>query len=175
MKYLISVISIFFNALLVSAVSSQQDRYVYGVRKPQISIGMDAQSLVGDSTVGSKGMLFGDDATLEGMYQSPPGESTNEADPGLRRFRVAAPPGRLGIVLDNPMGDLPVVYAIKDTSSLNGQLRVGDVLLYVDEVDCRGMSAHSLSALLNSRSESRVRTLVLGRGLGNPAVTITAV
>ena len=72
--------------------------------------------------------------------------------------------GRLGIVLDNPGGGLPVVHAIDRTSALRGEVLVGDMLLSVDEVDCRGMSCHDVSMLLGSRSQNAVRTLVLARG-----------
>ena len=87
-----------------------------------------------------------------------------EQDISFQRISIAAPAGMLGIVLDNPHLDLPVVYAIKETSALHGKIRVGDLLLSVDEVECRGMSAHQISTFLSSRSQNPVRTLVLARG-----------
>ena len=119
---------------------------------------------MGDTTInsGSKVMMFGEDTTLEGMYQSPSGMS----DATLDLITVTAPEGPLGIVLDNPLGTLPVIYAIRETSSLTGKVRVGDLLLLVDEVDCRGMSSQNVSQFLNSRSQNPARTLVLARCSG---------
>ena len=153
-------------------MSSEEQRYAYGVKRPQ-SI---ATGTVGGSTVfsGSNRIIFGDDTTLEDIYQTPfeDGTETNEDTSDFKRIKVVAPPGKLGIVLDNPRGDIPVVYAIKETSALNGKIRVGDLLLFVDEVDCRGYSAHRLSTLLNSRSQNPARTMILARGRTTPTVTV---
>ena len=75
-----------------------------------------------------------------------------------------APAGKLGIVIDNPGGDIPVVHAIKETSVLHGRINVGDLLLSVDEKDCRGMSAVAVSKFISSRSDNPTRTFVLLRG-----------
>ena len=47
---------------------------------------------------------------------------------------VIVPAGKLGVVVDNQTGDMPVVHAIKETSVLNGKVNVGDLLLSVDVV-----------------------------------------
>lgn len=119
---------------------------------------------MGDSTInsGSKVMMFREDTTLEDIYQSPSGTS----DATLDLITVVAPEGPLGIVLDNPLGTFPVIYAIRETSSLIGKVSVGDLLTSVDEVDCRGMSSHNVSLFLNSRSNHPERTLVLARCAG---------
>ncbi|KAL7532783.1 hypothetical protein ACHAXR_004844 [Thalassiosira sp. AJA248-18] len=123
-----------------------------------------------NSGFSSSPMKFEDDATIENMYQTPSGTladgdaADNELFPHLT---VVCPSGKLGIVLDNPHGNMPIVYAIMDTSPLNGKIRVGDLLLSVDEVDCREMTAHNLSLFLSSRSQNPSRTLVLARGLGS--------
>ena len=77
-----------------------------------------------------------------------------------------APSGKLGIVIDNQTGDMPIVHAIKETSVLHGRVNVGDFLMSVDEVDTRGMSAVQVSKLISSRSQNPVRKLVLMRGSG---------
>lgn len=77
-----------------------------------------------------------------------------------------APEGKLGIVVDNPGMDIPVVHAIKETSVLHGRVKVGDLLLSVDERDCRGMSPVAVSKLISSRSDNPTRTLVLLRRTG---------
>jgi len=155
------------NTVGESMVSSQQGMYGFGVGRPT---GMDA-SRVGGSTIHSgshvrNGTIFGEDTTLEDIYRTPHGISMGEEDQSsnFKRFIVEAPSGKLGIVLDNPHGDLPIVWAIKETSALNGKVRVGDLLLSVDGQDCRGMSAHTVSTFLSRRSQNPSRTLVLARG-----------
>jgi hypothetical protein len=116
---------------------------------------------MGDTTVtGSKTMLFGDDITLEGIYQTSEGV---EAPPSFDFITVVAPAGMLGIVLDNPGGDFPVVHAIKDTSPLYGRIFVGDLLVSVDEIECRGISPRAISSILSSRGQNPCRTMVLAR------------
>jgi hypothetical protein len=119
---------------------------------------------MGDTMVfsGSKIMMFGDDTALEDIFQT--SSTRNNGDSTLDLITVIAPQGTLGIVLDNPHGALPYIYAIKETSSLHGKVRVGDLLLSVDEVDCRGMSSHTITRFLSSRSLNPQRKLVLVRG-----------
>ena len=113
-------------------------------------------------------MMFSDDVDFEDVYATPDGNNLTQEDNdtttnSFQRITVVAPAGMLGIVLDNPHDDLPVVYAIKETSTLNGKVRVGDLLLNVDEIDCRGMSAHQISSFLSSRSKNPVRRLIMAR------------
>jgi len=149
------------NTVGESMVSSQEKRYVYGVRTPR---GMGA-SLIGESTANSgsnfHSLAFGEDTTLEDLYRTPDGSN----DPAFQRFTVVAPPGQLGMVLDNGNGDVPMVWAIKGTSALHGKVRVGDMLLSVDGVDCRGMSTQEVSTFLSGRSRNPLRTLLLARSL----------
>ncbi|KAL3803101.1 hypothetical protein ACHAW5_001965 [Stephanodiscus triporus] len=98
--------------------------------------------------------------TLEDIYQTHPGL----ADFNLDLVTVVAPGGKLGIVLDNPSGVVPVVHAVSKRSALRDEVLVGDLLLSVDEVDCKGMSCRDVSILLGSRSHNAARTLVLARG-----------
>ena len=55
------------------------------------------------------------------------------------------------------------MHAIDRMSALRGEVLVGDMLLSVDEVDCKGMSCRNVSILLGSRSQNAARTLVLAR------------
>ncbi len=118
---------------------------------------------MGDTTItGSKAMLFGEDTAFEDIYQTPEGVGE---PPSPDFVTIVAPSGLLGIVLnDNPGGNFPVVYAVKATSPLHGRVQVGDILLTVDEVDCRGMASRAMSSFLSSRSQNPTRTLVLARG-----------
>jgi hypothetical protein len=147
------------HAMSTSLISKQEQLFIYGVGRPHAGTG--AESRMGDTTVtGSKAMLFGEDTTLEGIYRTPEGVG---APPALDFVTVVAPAGMMGIVLDNPSGDLPVVHAIKDSSPLHGRIFVGDLLVSVDELDCRGMSPRAISSFLSSRSQNHGRTLVLAR------------
>ena len=161
-----------FSTKLISTVRSEQQEY-YGAGGKRIPTGIDSimSSRFGGSTIGSNRMMFSDDPTLEDIYDTPEGNKTEE-DASFERISVEAPAGMLGIVLDNPRMDLPIVYAIKETSALHGKVRVGDLLLNVDEIDCRGMSAHQISTFLSSRSKNPTRRLILARGTSSGTTAI---
>jgi len=155
------------NTVGVSIVSSQHKNHVYGI---------GAHTQFGGSTAGPGSTVysgsnrhdaFNDTDTFEDLYRPNPGIANDGAiNSSFQRFTVVAPAGLLGIVLDNPNFDLPVVHAIKETSALNGKVKVGDLLLSVDEADCRGMSTSNISLFLSSRSKNPTRTLELVRGSG---------
>jgi C-terminal processing protease CtpA/Prc len=96
--------------------------------------------------------LFADDASFEEQFAEPE-----------ERFDVVAPAGKLGMVIDTPNGGMPVVHAIKDTSVLANQVRVGDRLLSVDGEDCTAMTAMQVSKLISLKSEKPARVLVFAR------------
>jgi C-terminal processing protease CtpA/Prc len=100
--------------------------------------------------------LFADDASFEQQFQDPE-----------ERFDVVAPAGKLGMVIDTPNGGMPVVHAIKDTSVLAEEVRVGDRLLSVDGEDCTGMTAMQVSKLISLKSEKPARVLVFARSAAN--------
>ena len=83
------------------------------------------------------------------------------------RITVVAPSGKLGLVVSSsPDADtMPVIVQIKKKSVLTGKAKVGDLLLSVDEVDCRGMKALEVSNLIASRSHQPERVFVLSRGV----------
>jgi hypothetical protein len=150
-----------------SMVSS--DMLALGVKRRAIGSSnasrMDATTATGfTSGLGSTyPMTFADDTTLDDAYQTPDAVGyEEEEDEDYERIVVVAPPGKLGIVIDNPSGNIPFVHAIKETSVLHGRVQVGDLVLSVDEVDCRGMHSMSVSRLISKRSDS-ARTLKLLR------------
>jgi len=96
--------------------------------------------------------LFADDASFEEQFIDPE-----------ERLDVVAPPGKLGMVIDTPNGGTPIVHAIKETSVLVDQVRVGDRLLSVDGEDCTGMTAIQVSKLISLKSEKPARVLVFAR------------
>lgn len=100
--------------------------------------------------------IFADDASFEEQFKDPE-----------ERIDVVAPAGKLGMVIDTPNGGIPVVHAIKDTSVLVDQVRVGDRLLSVDGEDCTGMTAMQVSKLISLKSEKPARVLVFARSSTN--------
>ncbi|KAL7465292.1 hypothetical protein ACHAXS_005618, partial [Conticribra weissflogii] len=156
-----------------SILSSEGELFVFGVGRPRLNTGgaskMDSTTYTG-TTSNRMQHLFGDDDTLENIYNNANAVEQQHIPPydeeDSERLTVVAPAGKLGIVIDNPGGEVPVVHAIKETSVLHGRVNVGDLLLSVDEQDCRGMSAVAVSKLISSRSENPTRTLVLLRGAG---------
>ncbi len=154
------------NTVTESLMSSGNDMYVYGISRPRMNTG-DSSRMGGGSTIntGSNRMTFQDDGTMEEFYGTP--DATNyhsEKDSNFEHITVVARSGVLGIVIDNPSRTTPVVHAIKESSILNGRVQVGDLLMSVDEVDCRGMTAVAVSKLIGSRSQNPTRTLRLLRG-----------
>ena len=78
-------------------------------------------------------------------------------------FSVYAPQGKLGIVLENPDYDGPIVYVIRDNSPLQGKIAIGDRLIAVDEVDVRTMSPLKISKLIGKRSANPIRKLTMSK------------
>ena len=79
------------------------------------------------------------------------------------QFVIYAPAGKLGLVVDNPDDGAPVVHAIKEDSVLIDQVKVGDRLIGVDEVDVRSLSPVKVSKLISKRSTNPLRKLTLTR------------
>lgn len=88
---------------------------------------------------------------------SRPNDDTGET------IEILAPPGKLGIVIDTPDGELPVVHTVKKGSALAGLVRVGDRLLAVDDEDVCLWTAVDISRLLAGKSASLIRRLTLLR------------
>merc|ERR1711957_466636 len=114
------------NTVTESMVSSQQQMYEFGVGRERLNT---ANSVMHSTVTGgynsSNPNLFRDDSTYENAYGIPDGYA---ATPGSQNLTVIAPAGKLGIVIDNQTGDMPVVHAIKETSVLHGKVNVGDSL-----------------------------------------------
>lgn len=72
------------------------------------------------------------------------GESTvNE----LAKRVVVAPAGKLGIIIDTTV-EGPVVHKINAGSALEGKLSPGEIIVAIDDVDTRAMSASAITALM---------------------------
>ena len=71
-----------------------------------------------------------------------------------------APPGKLGIVIDTTMQG-PVVHKVNAGSPLEGVLWPGDIIIAIDEVDTRAMSASAITGLMAKNMNKRRRLTVL--------------
>lgn len=78
-------------------------------------------------------------------------------------FEVYAPSGKLGVVIDNPDGRNPTIHAVKDTSPIASQVRVGDRVVAVDDEDVRSMSAMRVSRLISRKSGNVSRKFTIIR------------
>jgi hypothetical protein len=105
--------------------------------------------------LGQEDPFFSDDSSFEEQYQD-----------GEIQINVRAPPGKLGMVIDTPSGGMPVVHAIKDSSVLAKEVKVGDRLLSVDGEDCTCMSAMQVSKLISQRAQNSSRAFVFSRSRG---------
>jgi C-terminal processing protease CtpA/Prc len=78
-----------------------------------------------------------------------------------RKFKraVVAPAGRLGIVIDTTL-EGPVVHTVKPDSPLKGLLFVGDIIVAIDDVDTKAMSATSITSLM-VKTAAQERTLTV--------------
>jgi hypothetical protein len=91
-------------------------------------------------------------------------KNAKDGDLDEDQFVIYAPAGKLGLVVDNPDDGPPVVHAIKEDSVLIDQVKVGDRLIGVDEVDVRQLSPVKVSKLISKRSTNPLRKLTLTRG-----------
>ncbi|KAG7366615.1 hypothetical protein IV203_029285 [Nitzschia inconspicua] len=95
-------------------------------------------------------------------------EEIDEADskgfPSAKKsttITIIAPSGKLGIVIDTTV-DGPVVHMVNPGSRLEGQVIPGDIIVAIDNVDTRAMSASAITTLM-VKTAGRQRTLTVRR------------
>jgi hypothetical protein len=74
---------------------------------------------------------------------------------------ILAPSGKLGIVIDTTV-EGPVVHNVNRGSRLEGQIFSGDIIVAIDNVDTRAMSATAITALM-VKTASQQRKLTIRR------------
>jgi len=111
----------------------------------------------GSLHVTKESSIVSDDASFERQYC---GADENNL------FEVAAPSGKLGVIIDTPENSPPTVFAIKDTSPLAGVVMVGDQLVSVDGTETTEMSSVAVSQLLFEKAGNSTRVLAFHRTLG---------
>lgn len=97
-------------------------------------------------------------------------EMSSHAMSSLRQNMVSrtviAPPGKLGIVIDTTL-EGPVVHKINPQSPLEGLLFAGDIIVGIDDVDTRAMSASAITALMVRTANTRRKLHVLSEDVTN--------
>jgi hypothetical protein len=101
-------------------------------------------------------------AALGAGYDS---EAQYDRDDSVREeiIEVVAPSGKLGVVIDTPDDGAPVVHAVKDSSVIAHQIKVGDKLIAVDDQDVTAMTAIKVSKLISKKSANPTRKLTIIR------------
>ena len=75
-------------------------------------------------------------------------------------YDVFAPPGPLGIVVDTTR-DGPVIHSMKSTSPLLGLICPGDLIVGLDDIDTRSMTAATLTRAMAKQSQEPERKITL--------------
>jgi C-terminal processing protease CtpA/Prc len=75
---------------------------------------------------------------------------------------VVAPAGKLGLVIDTTK-EGPTVHQINDGSPLEGDVFPGDVIVAIDGVDTRTMSARGVTALMAYSADEERKFTILGK------------
>ncbi len=90
-------------------------------------------------------------------------EKNSYKGPQVKRsglYDVFAPPGPIGMVVDTTR-DGPVVHTLKSTSPLIGLIYPGDLIVGLDDLDTRSMTAATLTRLMAKRSHQTERKITL--------------
>lgn len=86
--------------------------------------------------------------------------------PNMTSRLVMAPPGKLGIVIDTTL-EGPVVHKVNPGSALEDKVYPGDIIVAIDDVDTRAMSASAITALMVKTANQERRLTVLSEEVGS--------
>ncbi len=111
--------------------------------------------------------IFTDDDTLFNEHMR--NQRGQESAGNEQLLEIYAPGGKLGVVIDTPNMGGPIVHNIKDTCPIADQLRVGDKLVAVDDVDVRSMTAVKVSKFISQKSNNPQRKLTILRAVEESA------
>ena len=108
-----------------------------------------------------------EDEAMKPVSSFDDGSYTDETTSKNTTYSIVAPAGKLGLEIRNSSqtSNIPVVDVVKETSALSGQVQVGDMLISVDEIDCKGLGAKKVTELICERSSSFARQFVFLRQL----------
>lgn len=93
--------------------------------------------------------------------------SVDDSDQGLFQSQermvqriVYAPTGKLGIIIDTTI-EGPIVHKVFPRSPLEGSIFVGDIIIGIDDIDTRAMSANSISdVMIQTANKPRKLTVI---------------
>ena len=105
----------------------------------------------------------GDEAATATEELSPPNAGSEVPSDGM--IEVITPPGRTGIVFRSPGEGCEghVVKDVRETSTLKGQVLVGDVIVAVDGEDTSTLDFNKIAELLMSKQDAEKRVLTIKR------------
>ena len=151
-----------------SQTPSSEDGSISSVEFTKPDFGLDIMDISvassGDSSVLSG--FINEDASLKQILKAHlqqgivdfKDEESQEEDPmdscEEQRFQrvFTAPPGKLGLIIDTTkLG--PVIYQVKDGSSLKGKVFPGDRIIGVDNIDTRGMTASFVTEIMARKAD----------------------
>jgi hypothetical protein len=104
----------------------------------------DASSKIGEVGAGNSGM----------PTQRPQGSSLKY------KRECIAPAGKLGVVIDTTKYG-PVVHQVKPGSPLENVLFAGDRIIFIDDVDTRGMTASAVTKLMAKKMDQPRKIIVI--------------
>lgn len=109
-----------------------------------------------DDLLGARGMDSGEEQQFNERKSARATSAASQS--GL--YDVFAPPGPLGIVVDTTK-EGPVIHSLKATSVLLGLVGSGDLIVGLDDVDTRSMTAATLTRMMAKRSHQTERKITL--------------
>ena len=122
-------------------------------------------SIFGLQTPSQRGTFGSNGATYEqALYNNSHQFQQQQQPQSIETLEIYAPSGKLGVVIDvTSHSSTPIVHAIKDTCPIRDEIRVGDELYFVDNVDVRRMTAVEVSRLISRKCHQEARKLTVGR------------
>ena len=115
------------------------------------------------ATINDTPSFFTKDESFDALY----GNATPHDGVREETIDVYCPPGKLGVVIDTPDDGAPVVHAVKDSSVVSDQIKVGDKVIALDDEDVRTFTAIKVSKMISRKSANPTRKLTLLRTITN--------
>jgi len=162
------------------SVYSSPTQQAYSFKSSDISAS-DLETPTGSASVASMGINLSPEALYEARKQHQTfsfipqearstGISHSYPDQNGRlvykSYVCSAPAGPLGIIIDTT-AEGPMVHAIKPTSQLLGSIAPGDIVVGLDNIETRQMTAPALTRLMARKSQQSIRKITLLRPMSS--------
>jgi hypothetical protein len=114
---------------------------------------VDTQTKTAATPAGSGNKIFSYDPTFDQAYV------------GMHEvlLDVYAPAGKLGVIIDTPGDGALMIHFIKEGSSMAKKVRVGFLLVAVDDNNVRAMPAVKMSKLISTKAKNLLRKFTIIR------------